>query len=176
MTKKFATKAIANELKGSAWFRQPEKDAPLPDGETVGSIEPAKKAADTHTGPEKADGESAPVKEKQVDPPTDLKEAGQMLVSKQANIQTSKQASLQTSMQAYMQTTISEKATYAFTFRYPPELLDKLEDVLHGIKKQHRRKLTKNVVAVAALAFILSDFETYGEESMLYQLLIQENK
>jgi hypothetical protein len=54
--------------------------------------------------------------------------------------------------------------------------LDKLEDVLHGIKKQHRRKLTKNVVAVAALAFILSDFETYGEESMLYQLLIQENK
>jgi hypothetical protein len=30
MTKKFATTRITNELKGSAWFRQPQKAAPPP--------------------------------------------------------------------------------------------------------------------------------------------------
>jgi hypothetical protein len=73
-----------------------------------------------------------------------------------------------------MHATINEKATNSFAFRYPPEVLEKLEDVLHEIKKQHRRKLTKNVVAVAAMAFLLSDFEANGEESVLYQLLVEQ--
>ena len=80
---------------------------------------------------------------------------------------------IQTSMHANMQPYLSAKATNSFAFRYPPDLLEKLADVLHQIRKQHHRKLTKNAIAVAALTFLLTDFEIYGEESVLYQLLIK---
>jgi hypothetical protein len=82
-------------------------------------------------------------------------------------------ATIQTSMHANMQPYLSAKATNSFAFRYPPDLLEKLADMLHQIRKQHHRKLTKNAIAVAALTFLLTDFEIYGEESMLYQLLIK---
>ena len=68
---------------------------------------------------------------------------------------------------------LQEKATYGFTFRYPPDLMDLLEDVLHTLKKRHKVKVTKNAVAVAAFVFLLSDYETYGEESVLFQMLIK---
>ena len=84
-------------------------------------------------------------------------------------------ATIQTSMHANMQPYLSAKATNSFAFRYPPDLLEKLADVLHQIRKQHHRKLTKNAIAVAALTFLLTDFEIYGEESMLYQLLIKQD-
>ena len=100
------------------------------------------------------------------------------LASKQASKQISKlaslQASKQTSLQGSMQAMLGEKAINAATFRYPAELLEDLEDTLHVIRKKHRRKLTKNEIAVAALLFLLSDFETYGQESVLYQLLIEQ--
>ena len=82
-------------------------------------------------------------------------------------------ATIQTSMHANMQPYLSAKATNSFAFRYPPDLLEKLSDMVHQIRKQHHRKLTKNAIAVAALTFLLTDFEIYGEESVLYQLLIK---
>jgi hypothetical protein len=82
-------------------------------------------------------------------------------------------ANIQTSMHANMQPYLSAKATNSFAFRYPPDLLEKLADMVHQIRKQHHRKLTKNAIAVAALTFLLTDFEIYGEESVLYQLLIK---
>jgi hypothetical protein len=94
--------------------------------------------------------------------------------NKQVSKQTSKQKSLQTSLQESMQSLLSEKATKPATFRYPLDLLEKLEDVLHVARKEYRRKLTKNEIAVAALLFLLLDFEAYGQESVLYQLLIKQ--
>ena len=76
-------------------------------------------------------------------------------------------------MQANVQAYLSEKVDDIATFRYPVDLLEKLEDVIHQVRKQHHRKVTKQAVAVAALAFLLTDFEEYGEESVLYQLLIK---
>ena len=84
-------------------------------------------------------------------------------------------ATIQASMLANMQPYLSEKATNTFAFRYPPDLLEKMADVLYQIRKQHHRKLTKNAIAVAALTFLLTDFEIYGEESVLYQLLIKSD-
>ena len=78
-------------------------------------------------------------------------------------------------MQANVQAYLSEKVDDIATFRYPVDLLEKLEDVIHKIRKQHHRKVTKQAVAVAALAFLLTDFEEYGEESVLYQLLIEQD-
>ena len=102
---------------------------------------------------------------------TSLQES--MHVSKKANMQTSLQTRKHASMQANVQAYLNEKVDDAATFRYPVDLLEKLEDVIHQIRKQHHRKVTKQAVAVAALAFLLTDFEEYGEESVLYQLLIE---
>ena len=85
-------------------------------------------------------------------------------------------ASKQTSLQASMQAVLAQKATNAATFRYPAELLEDLEDAVHTIRKRHRRKLTKNEIAVAALLFLLRDFENCDRESVLYQLLIASSK
>ena len=51
--------------------------------------------------------------------------------------------------------------------------MEKLTDLLHKIRKERHRKLTQNAVAVASLTFLLADYEIYGEESMLYRLLIK---
>jgi hypothetical protein len=96
-------------------------------------------------------------------------------VSKKANKQTSLQTRKHASMQANVQAYLSEKVDDIATFRYPVDLLEKLEDVIHQVRKQHHRKVTKQAVAVAALAFLLTDFEEYGEESVLYQLLIKSD-
>jgi hypothetical protein len=86
------------------------------------------------------------------------------------------QANKHTSMHAYMQSILSEKATYSFAFRYPPEILDKLEDIIHFARTNNRTKLTKNSLAVAALSYLLWEFETKGENSTLYQILIRKAK
>ena len=102
------------------------------------------------------------------------------LASMQANKQESKLANKQTSkhesMQAIMHAYLNEKVDDIATFRYPVELLEKLEDIIHQVRKDHHRKVTKQAVAVAALAFLLTDFETFGEESMLYRLLVKPDE
>ena len=79
-------------------------------------------------------------------------------------------------MQASMHAYLNEKVDDIATFRYPVDLLEKLEDVIHQVRKEHQRKVTKQAVAVAALAFLLTDFETFGEESMLYRLLVKPDE
>jgi hypothetical protein len=89
-----------------------------------------------------------------------------------ASMHTNKHAS----MQPYMRAVLDEKATYSFAFRYPPDLLEKLEDVLHHVRKRHKVKLTKNSVAVTAMAFLLWDFETNAKKSILYRLLVKRRE
>ena len=96
------------------------------------------------------------------------------LANKQVSKQANKQTSLQPSMQANMQSLLNEKATKPATFRFPLDLLEKLEDTVHVVRKDYRKKLTRKEMAVAALLFLLTDFETYGRESILYLLLIKE--
>lgn len=166
MSKQIATDQIANELKGSAWFKRPaappEAESPAP--------------------PETDPAPSAPMPVPAQSPATELPAAHATAAvsdgdaSMHARKHASKQASIQASMHARMQPYLSEKATDTYAFRYPPALLEHLADALHVIRKQHRRKLTKNAIAVAALAFLLTDFDLYGEESVLYQLLIQQEE
>ena len=80
------------------------------------------------------------------------------------------------SMQAYMRAIIEDKATNSFTFRYPPEVLNKLEEIIHKVWGKHRVKLTKNSMAVIGLAYLLWDFEENGKVSILYKLLVKKTK
>jgi len=75
---------------------------------------------------------------------------------------------------AFLQSCIDMKAVSTASFRYPQELLDQLEEVLYDLKKQHKKKVTKNALLITALAYLLWDFEQHGETSVLYQNLIKE--
>ena len=88
--------------------------------------------------------------------------------------QTSKRTSLQVTMHAYIQQYLNEKATQGFTFRYPPQLLEELEDVIYEVRKKHRQKLPKNTIAVLALAFVMKDYVENGEDSILYRALLAQ--
>ncbi len=85
-------------------------------------------------------------------------------------------ADMHAHMHAYMQSVLAQRATWAFSFRYPPELLEKLETMLDQIKEKYKTKLAKNTVAVTAMAFLLKDFETNGEESILYKELVKTTR
>ena len=143
------------------------KSSPSPDKSQVKlTVSPKPEPTpQTEAGPKTAEEEST-AKSKQESKQTSKQE------SKLANKQTSKHESMQAIMQAYLNEKVDDIATY----RYPVDLLEKLEDVIHQVRKEHHRKVTKQAVAVAALAFLLTDFETFGEESMLYRLLIKPDE
>lgn len=92
--------------------------------------------------------------------------------SKQTSTHVRKQTSKHVTMRAYLEKLLTERASHSFTFRYPPDLLEELEDVVYEIKKKHRKRLPKNVVAVLALAYILKDYVENGDESVFYKILI----
>lgn len=90
--------------------------------------------------------------------------------SKQASNIASKQASLLAKMRDLGRL----KATNAATFRFPPDLLEKLEEIEYRLRKDHKIKATKNIIVVGALAMLLCEFEENATESSLYQFLSQE--
>lgn len=97
-----------------------------------------------------------------------------MHANKHVAKQISKRTSLQVTMHTYIQQYLNEKATQGFTFRYPPQLLEELEDVIYEIRKKHHQKLPKNMIAVLALAFVMKDYVENGEDSILYRALLAQ--
>jgi hypothetical protein len=94
--------------------------------------------------------------------------------SKHANLQASNIANKQASLLAKMKDLGRLKATNAATFRFPPELLEKLEEIEYRLRKDHKIKATKNIILVGALAMLLCEFEEKATHSSLYQFLSQE--
>lgn len=94
--------------------------------------------------------------------------------SKQASLQTNNIASKQASLLVKMKDLGRLKATNAATFRFPPDLLEKLEEIEYRLRKDHKIKATKNIIVVGALAMLLCEFEEKAAESSLYQFLSQE--
>jgi hypothetical protein len=68
------------------------------------------------------------------------------------------------------------KASNMVSFRYPDTLIAWLEESLYWLKKQYGKKLTKNALLVAALAYVLWDLEQNSQASFLYQQFIQEKE
>ncbi len=96
--------------------------------------------------------------------------------NKLENKQSSKQTNKSTSKHVYMQTFLAEKASDTVTFRLPPPLMEKFEEVQSLITIEHKKRLKRYEVVVAALAFLFWDFEQNGEKSELYQRLIQNGR
>lgn len=118
-----------------------------------------------------------PKKDVPVQSPTPKKKVAQKTnKSKEKKVHASVHARKHVSMQAYMRAIIEDKATNSFTFRYPPEVLHKLEEIIHQVWGKHKIKLTKNSMAVTGLAYLLWDFEENGRESILYKLLVKKAK
>ncbi len=90
--------------------------------------------------------------------------------SKKEILHERKQASFLADIQPYLDL----RASNTVSFRYPDVLLEWLEESLYQLKKEHGKKLTKNAILVAALAFVLWDLEHNGQASFLYQQFIQE--
>jgi hypothetical protein len=94
--------------------------------------------------------------------------------SKQASLQASNVASKQANLLAKMKEMGRLKATNAATFRFPPDLLEKLEEIEYQLRKEHKIKATKNIIVVGALAMLLYEFEDKATESNLYRYLMGE--
>ena len=102
------------------------------------------------------------------------------LATKQANKDPGKVANQiydqQPTLSATLAGWLQEKPTLACTFRYPPDLVEAIEDMLHEVKKKYRVKLTKNTIGVTAIVCLLADYENAGDDSMLHRLLIEPDK
>jgi hypothetical protein len=68
---------------------------------------------------------------------------------------------------------LHEKGTQKTTVRLPDELLNKLDETLYTIRRQHHTRLSMNAVFVAALASFCAEFAAQGTESPLYKLLTE---
>jgi hypothetical protein len=62
------------------------------------------------------------------------------------------------------------------SFRYPQDLMDAMAEAQYQIRKRYKVKLTKNAILVAALAYMLWDFEQNGEESLLYTHMVKSHR
>jgi hypothetical protein len=112
------------------------------------------------------------VKEPGVVKPDVARNDAPVRASKHVRKQPTKRASVYRTMQVYIEQCLEEKATQGFTFRYPPQLLEELEDVIYEVRKQHRHKLAKNAIAVLALAYVIKDYLDNGEDSVFYRMLL----
>ena len=97
-------------------------------------------------------------------------------VSKQVSKQTSKHVNKFTNKQVYVEGFLAKKAFVTASFRLPPEIIDKFNEMYYLAKSRHKTDFKRYSIIVAALAVFLWDFETNGKESQLYKLLIEEKK
>jgi hypothetical protein len=94
--------------------------------------------------------------------------------SKNARMKESKQERKQESFLAEIQPYLDLRASNTVSFRYPDTLLAWLEEAVYQLKKERGKKVTKNAILVAALAYVLWDLEQNEQRSFLYQQFIQD--
>ena len=73
--------------------------------------------------------------------------------------------------QDFLQGWLEMKASDTTSFRYPSELLERLNEVQYQLKSRHKAKVTKNDILIAALAYVVWDFEQNGQDSILVESL-----
>lgn len=95
--------------------------------------------------------------------------------SNQASLPMTSEKGVPTSLLSEITAVLDQKATTPCTFRFPNELIDRLDEVHFQLRKHSKSKqrLAKNDVIIAALIYVLLDFEKEGEQSLLSQLFPQ---
>lgn len=74
----------------------------------------------------------------------------------------------------FIRTYLEPKPVTHTTFRYPVELLERLDELQYRVKRAYKTKVTKTSVLVTALAYIIWDFEQNGRDSVLYKAMTAE--
>ncbi len=92
-------------------------------------------------------------------------------LQQERNLQANNQASKLASKQAFIHSFLEQKATDTVTFRFPRDLLEKLEEVHYLVRKRSGSKITRNSIIVASLAASLWDLEKDHDDSMVHKLL-----
>ncbi|MBZ0317879.1 MAG: hypothetical protein K8L91_15770 [Anaerolineae bacterium] len=76
-------------------------------------------------------------------------------------------------MQDFIGTLLALKNTKNTNFRYPPELLEKIDDLEYEVKKRTGKKLKTTDVLVCAVGYLIWDYEQHGTDSILERNLVQ---
>ena len=94
--------------------------------------------------------------------------AGKQEILQEGNL-ASKKARLQDAVKFYL----ALKNTKNTNFRYPVELVERLEDVEYQMRKHSGKRVKKTDLAISAIAYLIWDYEQRGEGSELYRILIE---
>jgi hypothetical protein len=78
------------------------------------------------------------------------------------------------SIHEYIQTFLETRSTNKTTLRYPPTLMEELDEVIYQIKKTYKQTLSKNEVFVLGLAYVMCDFKRNASRSLVFKELIKE--
>ena len=81
-----------------------------------------------------------------------------------------------TGKHVYIKKCLAFKPVATTTFRLPPEILAKFDEVYYLIKSRYKSKAKRYAIVIAALALLFWDFETHGKDSDLYKLVVKDNK
>ncbi len=76
-------------------------------------------------------------------------------------------------MQDFIGTLLALKNTKNTNFRYPPELLEKIDDLEYEVKKRTGKKLKTTDILVCAVGYLIWDYEQHGADSILERNLVQ---
>ncbi|MBZ0320115.1 MAG: hypothetical protein K8L91_27125 [Anaerolineae bacterium] len=76
-------------------------------------------------------------------------------------------------MQDFIGTLLALKNTKNTNFRYPPELLEKIDDLEYEVKKRTGKKLKTTDILVCAVGYLIWDYEQHGADSILERNLVK---
>jgi hypothetical protein len=117
-------------------------------------------------------------------PQADMTASGQ--VSKSASLQVDKHASLQVDKSAgpqadmtresYIRGWLEMKASKRLTFRCPPDIWGKIEELKVQVHQRHKVKLSAAAMLTAAMASLFWDIEHNDPASLSYKLLLELKK
>ncbi len=96
--------------------------------------------------------------------------------SKLASKKTSKIASKQVIKQTTAGEFLKMKPIQSGGFRYPPALLENIDDFVYQIKKEHKVKITKNSLAVLGISDLLEEYSKKGNPALYINFSLRVNK
>lgn len=103
-------------------------------------------------------------------PPVHMSTSGQDYKS------TSPHVDMSTNKQEYIRQFLQMKSSETPTFRCPPSLWEKVEELQYLFHKRHKMKLSTAALMVAAMASLFWDIECDEQGSDSYKLLLEQNE